>query len=157
MIPRRRARSTRAPNNLSSISALSSLLPPFSLILACLAPLATATATGYQRPPETNGQVVTSYIPVTTAHPSASGCGEQFWSYVSNTMAAWDPGYGISVDLARTGCLPRAVTSWWDAERLGENSLTTVSLGPITCPQAYFTASTSVKDASSTFVGCCPS
>lgn len=107
------------------------------------------------RKPEVNGRTTTSWIPITTAFPQQPGCSDQIWSYVPNTLAAWDPGYGISV--MDKNCLPRAATTWWDAERLGPNTLTTISIGPITCPQAYYTASTSVKDGISTLVGCCPS
>ena len=53
----------------------------------------------------------------------------------SDTLAAWDPGYGISVD-TKVKCVPSAETTWWDQFRLGLNSLTVVSLGPITCPSA---------------------
>jgi hypothetical protein len=52
-------------------------------------------------------------------------------------------------------CLAPPATSWWRQDWLS-NSLTTWSLGPITCPEAYTTATTSVQD-SSTFVACCPS
>lgn len=107
------------------------------------------------RLPETTDGIVTSWIPITTAYPQKPGCSERYWSYVESTIAAWDPGYGISY--SDYGCLPRPVTTWWDQDRLGPNPSTVVSLGPITCPDAYYTASTSKKDESSTFVACCPS
>jgi len=124
--------------------------------LAALLGASPSPAAAFDKAPETNGRMVTSWLPVTTAFPSSPGCSDLVWSYVPNTLAVWDPGYGISVD-AEASCQPRAVTTWWDAERLGRNSLTTLSLGPLTCPEAYYTARTSVKDPSSTFVGCCPS
>ena len=82
-----------------------------------------------QYPPETHGGIVTSWIPVTSAWPSSPGCESKFWSVVESTLAAWDPGYGISVDRAVT-CLPPAQTSWWDANWLGGNGNTQLSLGP---------------------------
>src|SRR5271167_705514 len=106
-------------------------------------------------PPETHGGTVTSWIPVGTAFPSSSGCESLYWSFVQSTLAAWDPGYGISVD-TNVKCVPPAATTWWDQDRLGVNSLTRVSLGPITCPSAYMTVTTIIENQSSTFVACCP-
>ncbi|KAK6541153.1 hypothetical protein TWF694_008524 [Orbilia ellipsospora] len=106
-------------------------------------------------PPETHGGVTTSWVPIGTAFPSSRGCESLFWSVVANTLAAWDPGYGISVD-SNTRCVPPAATTWWDQDRLGANSLTVISIGPITCPSAYSTVTTSVENESSTFVACCP-
>ncbi|KAF3908193.1 hypothetical protein AA313_de0202252 [Arthrobotrys entomopaga] len=106
-------------------------------------------------PPETHGGVVTSWIPIGSASPSSSGCESLYWSYVQSTLAAWDPGYGISVD-SNARCVPPAVTTWWDQGRLGGNSLTVISLGPITCPSAYATVTTTIENQSSTFVACCP-
>ncbi|KAI2469491.1 hypothetical protein F4781DRAFT_217982 [Annulohypoxylon bovei var. microspora] len=107
------------------------------------------------RLPETNRGVVTSWIPITTAYPHQAGCDKYLWKYVPNTIAAWDPGYGISVQTDAT-CLPKPVTTWWLQDRLGPVKETILSIGPITCPQDYYTATASAKDASSTFVACCP-
>ncbi|OIW23617.1 hypothetical protein CONLIGDRAFT_637587 [Coniochaeta ligniaria NRRL 30616] len=104
--------------------------------------------------PETNSGVVTSWIPITTGYPSVQGCDKIYWSVDPNPVAAWDPGYGLLV--ADSSCLPRPVTTWWDQQFLGTNTDTVLSIGPVTCPQAYYTAKTSVKDSSSTLVGCCP-
>jgi hypothetical protein len=104
--------------------------------------------------PETNSGVVTSWMPLTTAYPAVRGCDQLYWSVVANTVAAWDPGYGLFV--ADSSCLPKAATTWWDQDKLGKNTETVMSIGPVTCPQAYYTARTSVKDSSSTLVGCCP-
>jgi len=131
-------------------------MPTAVAAVAFLGLAALPGAMASDKPPETNGKTVTSWIPITSAYPSQPLCPDLFWSYVPNTIAAWDPGYGISVDDGSHSCHPKAVTTWWDAERLGHNTLTTVSLGPFTCPQAYFTAKTSVKDTSSTMVACCP-
>ncbi|KAI1341380.1 hypothetical protein F5Y15DRAFT_354893 [Xylariaceae sp. FL0016] len=105
--------------------------------------------------PETNAGVVTSWIPITTAHPTQAGCDQHLWKFIPNTIAAWDPGYGMSVDPDAT-CHPKPVTTWWLQDRLGINDATVLSLGPLTCPQAYYTATASAKDSSSTFVACCP-
>ncbi|ERF72717.1 hypothetical protein EPUS_04770 [Endocarpon pusillum Z07020] len=109
-----------------------------------------------QYPPETHGGVVTSWVPITTAWPSQSGCDQSFWSYVPSTIAGWDPGYGISVE-PTLSCLPEGATAWWNQARLGPNSNTKISIGPIVCPEAYTTATTSAQDATSTLVACCPS
>jgi hypothetical protein len=114
--------------------------------------LATVMATA--KLPETHSGVVTSWVPITTAYPTVQGCDSLYWSVVANTVAAWDPGYGLNV--ADSSCLPRPATTWWNQGLLGENPQTKFSIGPITCPQAYYTARTSVKDSSSTLVGCCP-
>ena len=106
-------------------------------------------------PPETHAGTVTSWIPIGTAVSSPKGCESLYWSYVVGTLAVWDPGYGISVDTS-IKCHPPAATSWWDQGRLGVNSLTTLSLGPFTCPSDYTTGTTVVQDQSSTFVACCP-
>ncbi|KAI1081322.1 hypothetical protein F5B20DRAFT_535628 [Whalleya microplaca] len=108
------------------------------------------------RLPETNKGVVTSWIPVASAHPDQAGCSDYMWKYVPETLAAWDPGYGVEVKRDAT-CLPREATAWWLQERaLPQNTETVYSLGPVTCPQAYYTATKSVQDASSTYVACCP-
>lgn len=105
-------------------------------------------------PPVTNAGIVTSWLPITTAWPSSAACSTLVWEGYPPYQVIYDPGYGISVDLSLK-CLPPAATTWWeqDHSNLGTTSF---SLGPIVCPQAYTTASTSVQD-SSTFVACCPS
>ncbi|KAI1380736.1 hypothetical protein F4677DRAFT_196371 [Hypoxylon crocopeplum] len=107
------------------------------------------------RLPETNSGVVTSWIPVPTVHPHQAGCENLLWQYVPNVIAAWDPGYGIEVDTKAT-CLPKAATTWWLQDRFGPISDSVFSLGPVTCPQDYYTATVSAKDATSTFIACCP-
>lgn len=124
-------------------------MTPFSLTAWSIKCMAS------QYPPETHGGTVTSWVPITTVWPSQSGCDQSFWSYVPSTIAGWDPGYGMSVD-ASVSCLPEAATTWWNQERLGVNRQTVMSIGPITCPEAYTTAMTSAQDATSTLVACCP-
>ncbi|KAJ6259078.1 hypothetical protein Dda_5975 [Drechslerella dactyloides] len=108
-------------------------------------------------PPETSEGTVTSWIPLETAFPSSSGCESIFWS-AQGTLAAWDPNYGIFVNTS-VKCIPPAATTWWGQAILGQNSLTRLSLGPITCPSAYKTVTTiNVANigGTSTFVACCP-
>ncbi|KAI0833132.1 hypothetical protein F5Y06DRAFT_301201 [Hypoxylon sp. FL0890] len=107
------------------------------------------------RLPETNRGIVTSWIPITTAYPHQPGCDNYLWKYVPSVIAAWDPGYGISVKTDAT-CLPKPVTTWWLQDRFGPIQETVLSVGPVTCPQDYYTATASAKDTSSTFVACCP-
>jgi hypothetical protein len=108
-----------------------------------------------ERPPETNSGTITSWIPLTTAFPSQPGCESSLYKFVPETIAAWDPGYGLSADRELT-CLPKPATTWWLQDLHGKNTDTVLSIGPITCPQAYYTATESVKDASSTLIACCP-
>lgn len=115
---------------------------------------ATPTSVAYKAP-ETNGGVVTSWTPVTTEFTAPSECSSLKLANNPQLYAAWDPGYGVSVDTRYT-CHPKAVTTWWLANKLGDNPATVVSLGPISCPSEYQTAQSSVKDATSTMVYCCP-
>ncbi|KAI1389906.1 uncharacterized protein F4822DRAFT_217909 [Hypoxylon trugodes] len=107
------------------------------------------------RLPETNSGTVTSWIPIPTTHPHQPGCESSLWKFVPNTIAAWDPGYGISVSTSPT-CLPKPVTTWWLQDRFGPIAETVLSIGPVTCPQDYYTATASAKDSSSTLIACCP-
>ncbi|KAH8800708.1 hypothetical protein F5884DRAFT_713698 [Xylogone sp. PMI_703] len=110
-------------------------------------------------PPETNGGIVTSWLPLTSAWPSIAECatgGIYSQIGVNGALAiADDPFYGISIDGSLT-CLPPFATSWWDQSILTP-LLTRTSLGPVVCPGGYTTATTSVVNDLSTFVGCCPS
>ena len=107
------------------------------------------------RLPETNKGVVTSWIPIPTAQPHKAGCEKLLWQYVPQVIAGWDPGYGLEVD-TNDICLPKPVTTWWLQDRLGPTQETILSLGPVTCPQDYYTATESAQDSTSTFVACCP-
>ncbi|KAF2435221.1 hypothetical protein EJ08DRAFT_656845 [Tothia fuscella] len=110
------------------------------------------------RGPETHSETITSWLPVTTAWPLHSGCDQSYWMEIigaENTILAWDPGYGASVDGSWTSCLPAEATAWWQG--VGANSETQIRLGPLVCPEAYYTATTTSENAESTFVACCPS
>lgn len=98
--------------------------------------------------------LVTAWLPVTTAYSAPAECSSLVWEGFPPWLALNDPGYGHSVD-QDLSCLPEAATAWWDQD-IVDNSFTTYLIGPIVCPEAYTTATTSVKD-SSTFVACCPS
>ncbi|KAM0327665.1 hypothetical protein ACHAQA_005958 [Verticillium albo-atrum] len=112
------------------------------------------------RPPEVNGDLTTVWIPLETAYPSHASCGSLFWrldKQDDTPIVAWDPGYELWVDPSAS-CQPPAVSSWWHAEdRADDIILTRWSLGPLVCPEAYTTATTSDAGGGSTLVGCCPS
>lgn len=107
------------------------------------------------RLPETNGNVVTSWIPLETAWPGNPDCANLQWNYHDTIIAGYDPGYGVTA--SDVTCHPKAVTTWWLQERLGPNTETVVSLGPITCPEDYYTVTQRAQDPSSTLIACCPS
>ncbi|KAF4624990.1 hypothetical protein G7Y89_g13179 [Cudoniella acicularis] len=109
---------------------------------------------------ETLNGVVTSWFPASTAWPAVRQCSTLYYSHAqANTGGfsgtAFDPWYGQHWS-TNLDCLPDAVTSWWQQTYLTPVQ-TVTSVGPLVCPELYTTASTSVLDSSSTFVGCCPS
>lgn len=110
-------------------------------------------------PPETNGGLVTSWLPITSAWPSIAECATGgIYSQIGSNGAlaiADDPYYGVSIDTSLT-CLPPVATSWW-SQTTATPLLTRISLGPIVCPGGYTTAITSAVNDISTFVACCPS
>ncbi|KAF2231450.1 hypothetical protein EV356DRAFT_294116 [Viridothelium virens] len=96
---------------------------------------------------------VTSWLPLTPAFPSVSGCNQILWGTADGV--AWDP--NIVANPGNTindmQCLPAAVRTWWLST--SQSASTSYSLGPIVCPEAYRTAFTS-EFGSSTFLVCCP-
>lgn len=110
------------------------------------------------KPPESRGGTITSWIPLITPYSILPECTSALMRWdTAEAVIAFDPGFGISVD-HRSQCGPKAVTAWWDQDRLGPNIETITSLGPLlACPEPYVQVATSVLDASSTLVGCCPS
>ena len=104
-------------------------------------------------PAELNGGVWTSWLPVTTAW--TSGCNSAAWARfgVQVSDGLWpyiyDPAYAQSVPNSLT-CLPPQATQWWDGGTTVSNTITSYTIGPIVCPAAYTTFSTSVVSASST-------
>ncbi|KAG7109198.1 hypothetical protein HYQ45_017923 [Verticillium longisporum] len=119
----------------------------------------TPTQLTDSRSPEVNGDMTTIWIPLTTAYPCHTSCSSLFWRLdkEDSPIVAWDPGYELWVDPSAS-CQPAAVSSWWHAEDRDEDIVQTRwSLGPLVCPEAYTTATTSDAGAGSTLVGCCPS
>lgn len=100
-------------------------------------------------PPETILGTVTSWLPVTTAYPSVSGCESAIWGTAN--AVGWDPRVGVS-SLANLQCLPGAVTTWFN--QLAKSS-TWYSLGPFVCPQSYSTTSENIVGTTTKFT-CCP-
>ncbi|KAH8755808.1 hypothetical protein F5883DRAFT_570774 [Diaporthe sp. PMI_573] len=114
-----------------------------------------AVSTSY-RPPESSSGTWTSWIPLVTPYAGHDPqCSTKFWGWCRDSnYVAWDPGFGISIQDLH--CVPEAATTVWDHDRLGSNSDTVVSIGPITCPKAFRQVATSVIDDSRTMVACCP-
>lgn len=108
-----------------------------------------------QHPPKMSFGTVTSWLTITSAWPMQAGCSSALWNVWSTAIVAFDPGYGLGVD-SLFSCLPPAATTWWEQSHTSYSG-TTFRLGPLVCPQAYTTASTSKQDETSTFIACCPS
>jgi len=106
---------------------------------------------------ETNGDEVTSWIPLTTVFTPSSGC-ESVFRLNGPSLVAFDPGYGLDIDPA-VKCAPSAVTTWWEQARLGVGGVehTAISIQPLTCPHLWTTVATYIKDSSTTQIMCCPS
>lgn len=113
------------------------------------------------QPAELHNGVWTSWLPVTTAWTSQSACNSAVWARygIQPSNNYWpyiyDPAYGQSVANTPT-CLPPQATQWWDGDVTSTGTITRFSLGPIVCPGAYTTVSTSLVSDSSTSVICCP-
>lgn len=115
-----------------------------------------AVTTGVYRSPDSSTGTVTSWIPFNTPYSMhVEDCTSAFWASDSE-LVAWDPGYGISVN-HNLRCVPQAVTTWWAQGWLGLNTETVVSIGPLTCPEAFRQVATHVEDETRTRVACCPS
>ncbi len=120
----------------------------------------SSTSTFSTHPPETNSDIVTSWLPVTSAWPIVPECQtggiySQSSSNVGAIHIAYDPFYGIIIDKPLT-CLPPYATLWW-GESTATPLFTKTSLGPLVCPVAYTTAYSSTINAQSTYIACCPS
>lgn len=98
---------------------------------------------------ETNGGVVTSWIPLTTVFTPPSGC-ESSFRFVGSLLAFASNYGGIA-----NKCVAPAVTSWW--EQVDRDGSTITSIQPLTCPYLWTTATTVVTDSTSTQIMCCPS
>ncbi|KAF2442019.1 hypothetical protein P171DRAFT_487282 [Karstenula rhodostoma CBS 690.94] len=106
---------------------------------------------------ETNGDDVTSWIPLTAVFTPSSGC-ESAFRLNGSSLVAFDPGYGLDIDPA-VKCVPSAVTTWWEQARLGVGGSehTALSIQPLTCPYLWTTVATFIKDSTTTQIMCCPS
>jgi len=145
----------------SSAAVLPFSLPNSSLLLkgsTFVFNMSTSTPSP-THPPETNLGIVTSWLPLTTAYPSQSGCSADIyarWGITSGYNAvAFDPDYGISVNTS-VSCLPVQATTWWEQLGLQDTTSTVISLGPVVCPAQYTTIGTSLVGVGSTLVVCCP-
>ncbi|KAB8240221.1 hypothetical protein BDV35DRAFT_398835 [Aspergillus flavus] len=103
---------------------------------------------------ETVDKRVTSWLPLTSNWNLPSGCSTSFHINAA-ALTAFDPGYGLEGDpLVR--CVPPEIVASSKQAALGQPD-TSISLGPLTCPDYLYTAGISVKDGSSTLAVCCPS
>lgn len=108
-------------------------------------------------PPETVLGTTTSWLPVTTAYPSVSGCAEAFFLFPGQPApVGWDPGYGYFAS-GTLRCLPPEATRWHEQGHQDLDAYTSLSIRPIVCPAAFTTAVTEIRSGSSTRVMCCPS
>ncbi|GMG32767.1 unnamed protein product [Aspergillus oryzae] len=96
---------------------------------------------------ETVDKRVTSWLPLTSNWNLPSGCSTSFHINAA-ALTAFDPGYGLEGDpLVR--CVPPEIVASSKQAALGQPD-TSISLGPLTCPDYLYTAGISVKDGSST-------
>lgn len=118
----------------------------------------TAVNSVVYRPPDSSTGTITSWIPLVTPYSMhGEDCTSAFWRWDSDAeIVAWNPGYGISVN-PDLRCQPEAVTTWWLQTWLGTNTETVVSIGPLTCPEAFSQVETHIEDEYRTRVACCPS
>ena len=105
-------------------------------------------------PLETNDRRVTSWLPLTTAWSLPTGCSTSF-RMSGPVLIAFDPEYTLGDDHYGECAPPEIIASAQQAAL--EHPDTSVSLGPLTCPDYLYTVATSVKDGSSTLAMCCPS
>ncbi|KAI0141639.1 hypothetical protein GGR57DRAFT_487094 [Xylariaceae sp. FL1272] len=116
------------------------------------------------RPPETDLGTVTSWLPVTTRHPAYAQCTDGFAVYSAYTSldqslyrapTLWRP--KASNLYVTDRCLPREATTSSNSQWFVDDGLSTyISLGPVVCPEAYYTALTE-ELGTTTSLFCCPS
>jgi hypothetical protein len=107
---------------------------------------------------ETHTGTTTSWLSMITSPPIDRRCQDHLYSPESEdvTLVAFDPNLETAANMT---CLPQEAVEWYTQRRLPFGATTGIvtSLGPMICPNAYTTASTSKKDDISTMVFCCPS
>lgn len=96
----------------------------------------------------------TSYLPLTTAWPSAGpDCARGLYHQINGNFMGWDPWYMQDVDTKLSTCWPPEASTWWT-----QAALPSTILGPVfVCPAAYYEAYTSTLDSQTTQTICCPS
>ncbi|KAG6358757.1 hypothetical protein INS49_012276 [Diaporthe citri] len=102
----------------------------------------------------TENGATTSYLPLTTAWPSAgTDCASGVYQQIGGIFLGWDPWYAQNVDNRLSTCWPPEASAWWT-----QAALPTTVLGPVfTCPEAYYEAYTSTLDSHTKQTICCPS
>ncbi|KAH6662537.1 hypothetical protein B0J14DRAFT_285591 [Halenospora varia] len=110
-------------------------------------------------PPDIVSGTITSYIPLTTTWPAVTECFENLLSATYNdgtaSLMAFDPWVGQYLDKTDF-CLPPQATSSYN-QFASLPVLTETDIGPIVCPELFYTATSEVLDAQTTGVICCPS
>jgi hypothetical protein len=125
-----------------------------SSILASERPTQQPTKTA-----ESHFGTTTNWLSMITPPPTVdSRCGTHLWNPDGelHTLIAFDPNLELAANMT---CLPAVAAEWYNQKKLpyGAENGTVTSLGPMECPAAYTTASTSQKDEHSTLIFCCPS
>lgn len=114
--------------------------------------------------PITQFGTVTSFIPLTTAWPTHSGCSSVFFQHEfgnpvrESNPVVFDPGLQVVANISGNpvDCLPVEVIDWWLQADYSLTS-TVLSIGPMTCPDGYGTSASSKVDQITAFIACCPS
>lgn len=102
----------------------------------------------------TENGATTSYLPLTTAWPSAGPeCASGLYQQIGGIFLGWDPWYAQNVDNRLSSCWPPEASTWWT-----QSAQPTTALGPVfTCPEAYYEAYTTTLDSQTKQTICCPS
>ncbi|CAG8980979.1 hypothetical protein HYALB_00011088 [Hymenoscyphus albidus] len=106
------------------------------------------------RGPETIKELVTNWVPLTTAGPPLIVCSSSLYFVPgqSSLILAFDPYYGKFID-RNVRCLATEVSLWWDQY---STSKLVINLGPFSCPGGYSTAAISRINDYTSYAGCCP-
>ncbi|OIW27915.1 hypothetical protein CONLIGDRAFT_454281 [Coniochaeta ligniaria NRRL 30616] len=124
--------------------------------MATLTPTPTLTPTAVTLTVITVSGTHVQVAPLPTPFPSRSGCADNIWRRPEGTFVAWDPLYVSYVTSAST-CFAPQVTSWWLFNSKTVSAYQGLGL-TFACPEAYYTAATSVLSSESLQqVYCCPS
>lgn len=135
------------------------------IIISIIASMLYNISSAFDRTPaqvsrtaETRTGTITSWLSLITSPPIDPRCSDHLYDPDGehHTMIAFDPRLEV---VANMTCLPREAAEWYTQKNLpfGATTGTVTSLGPMSCPNGYTTASTRKKDLTSTMVFCCPS